>query len=404
MKVQLGDIQKAQKQIAGVAIKTTLASSHSASLFVGAQVYLKYENQQVTGSFKVRGALNKMHSLSKQQHKQQVVASSAGNHAQGLAYSATYVGSRAHIVMPQTASMVKAEATRGYGAEVIHHGHIFDEAYEYAQQLAQEKKYIFVHPFEDEQVMAGQGTVGLEILDQLPDVEAVVVPIGGGGLISGIAVGIKQLRPQCKVYGAVTAQAPDMMNMFHNKPTAEGVSYLSLADGIAVKKPSPTMYKNYISHLVDDIISVDEDEIAQAMVFLLERTKTVVEGSGAVALAAARKAKQNSLWPLDKKCCLLLSGGNVDMSWLGKVIERGLVLHGRIARLRVMVDDRPGALNFLTRIVSEHKANILQIHHDRLSSGVGMQKTSISFLLETRNQQHLKQLTSSLKSKGVWIM
>ena len=400
MTLSYDDICQARKNIGSVISNTAIEISRNCSKLLNTNVYLKYENQQITGSFKVRGALNKMHFLSQDKKAKQVVAASAGNHAQGVAYSATYKGFKSHIVMPLTASLVKMEAARQYGAQVILYGDIFDEAYTHARELEKQKGYIFVHPFEDKHVMAGQGTIGLEILENLPDMTSVIVPVGGGGLISGIATAIKAQKPQCKVYGAVASRTPGMKVLFDKQKFFYSPSFDSIADGIAIKNPSQFMYDNYISRLVDDIVSVSEDEIARAMVFLLERAKTVVEGSGAVGLAAAEKV----CWNLGDKCCVLLSGGNVDMNLIAKVIDRGLVAYGRIAHLNVVMDDSPGTLHFLTKEISTQGANILEVHHDRLSPQVGLRETRISFLLEIKSQEHLIDLKKKLNELGVRIV
>ena len=314
--VQIEDIQRAREAIRDTIFKTPLTHSRSASQNLSTQVYFKFENEQMTGSFKIRGALNKILALPPETLAKGIVASSAGNHAQGVALAASRVGTQAHIVMPTTSPLVKIMATQGYGAEVILHGAIYDDAYQHARELEKQKDYTFVHAFEDPLVIAGQGTIGLEIIDEIPD----VVPIGGGGLISGVATAIKALRPQTKIYGVVSTQVPGMMELFKKIKPNEHPPGGTIADGIAVKKPSEVMYSTYISHLVDDVVAVSDDEIAEAIVWLLERTKSVVEGSGATVLAAALKAQ----WNLGKKTCLLLSGGNIDLNIISMVIERGL--------------------------------------------------------------------------------
>ena len=289
MSITINDIEAARQNIASKVQETQLHFSRSCSDWLGAQVYLKCENEQMTGSFKIRGAYNKISSLTDEEKKRGIVASSAGNHAQGVALSATQLGTKARIVMPVNSPLIKISATQSYGAEVILHGEFYDEAYELARHLEKDKGYVFVHPFEDPLIVAGQGTIGLEILEKVPDVDSVIVPIGGGGLISGIATAIKAKRPECKIYGVISENTPGMYHLikgekgvsFNNRPT--------IADGTAVKVPSEKMHKDYLSRLVDDVVRVKDDEIAEAMVFLLERAKTVVEGAGAMAVAAAAK-------------------------------------------------------------------------------------------------------------------
>ncbi|MEK6553689.1 MAG: threonine/serine dehydratase, partial [Bdellovibrionota bacterium] len=289
MKVTLQDIESAYAKIKNEIQRTPVQISTSASKIIGSEIFFKMENEQTTGSFKLRGAMNKVISLSAEERKRGIVASSAGNHAQGIAYAARKFGVEANVVMPVQSSILKQAATRNYGANVILHGDIYDEAYKYARVLEKEKNYIFCPPFEDEKIIAGQGTIGLEILEDIKDLDSIIVPIGGGGLISGIATVIKTLKPSCKVYGVVAENAPSMFNLFKQQPTPQNLSYTSIADGISVKAPSPVIYENFISKYVDDIVSIAEDDIAEAIVFLIERAKAVVEGSGAISLAAAFK-------------------------------------------------------------------------------------------------------------------
>ena len=318
MKVQLSDIQKAMKVLKGHIHTTDLALSGHISRLAGCSIYLKYENCQRTGSFKIRGALNKISALSAQEKVKGIVASSAGNHAQGVAWAANIFSVPSHIVMPQTTPSVKINATRGYGADVILKGQIYDEAYKHAQDLVREKGYIFVHPYEDPLIIAGQGTIGLEIIKDLTDISCVVVPVGGGGLASGIAVAVKNLRPKCRVIGVQAASAPSMTKTFEKKaiqviqPCAA-----SLADGVSMKIPSEMIYKNYLSCLLDDMVIVNDEEITQALLFLLERTKTLVEGSGALTVAAVIHKKLS----LKDKTAVILSGGNIDLSLLANLIQ-----------------------------------------------------------------------------------
>lgn len=399
MPIGLDQILAARKSIQSKIQETPISTSRSVSERLGTQVFLKLENQQTTGSFKIRGSLNKMLNLSSAELGKGLVASSAGNHAQGVAYAARTVGAQAHVVMPETAPLAKVIATQAYGAEVILRGRVYDEAYAYAKDLAQEKGYTFVHPFEDPLVIAGQGTLGLEVIEAIPDLDSIVLPIGGGGLISGVATAIKARRPQVRVYGVVSASAPGMKQMFKKESVAPPSPVLTIADGISVKKPSEAMYRDYISKLVTDIVEVTDEEIAESIVYFLERAKTMVEGSGAVVLAGAEKAE----WDLGKKCCMVLSGGNIDLNLVSKVIERGLSKRGRLIRVSVIVADRPGSLLKLTNIIAEKGANILDVKHDRVRQGVRLSETAIEFLLETRSSAHADELQDAFRAVGARI-
>lgn len=401
MKVSIEDVQKARKVISSTIRETEIDKSYSASQLLGSEVFFKYENTQFTGSFKLRGALNKIASLTEAERKAGVVASSAGNHAQGVAFSATKNKVKSTIVMPVQAPLIKVSATRGYGAEVILHGEFYDEAFEKAKELEKEKGYTFVHPYEDPYIIAGQGTIGLEILEKLPDLNSIIVPIGGGGLISGIATVIKSINPKCKVYGVQSLQASSMTQLFNHLPLKEPAKKIStIADGIAIKKPSKKIYEYFISKLVDDIFTVTDDQIADAMVFLLERSKTVTEGSGAAGVAALLHKKIN----LGKKTCVVLSGGNIDLNIISKVIERGQISKGRLVELSVVVDDVPGNLSKLTKVIAEKRANILQVNHDRLTEGLYLRETKIEFVLETTSPEHILEIRQALIKAGGRIL
>lgn len=401
LKVSIEDVQKARKVISSTIRETEIDKSYSASQLLGSEVFFKYENTQFTGSFKLRGALNKIASLTEAERKAGVVASSAGNHAQGVAFSATKNKVKSTIVMPVQAPLIKVSATRGYGAEVILHGEFYDEAFEKAKELEKEKGYTFVHPYEDPYIIAGQGTIGLEILEKLPDLNSIIVPIGGGGLISGIATVIKSINPKCKVYGVQSLQASSMTQLFNHLPLKEPAKKIStIADGIAIKKPSKKIYEYFISKLVDDIFTVTDDQIADAMVFLLERSKTVTEGSGAAGVAALLHKKIN----LGKKTCVVLSGGNIDLNIISKVIERGQISKGRLVELSVVVDDVPGNLSKLTKVIAEKRANILQVNHDRLTEGLYLRETKIEFVLETTSPEHILEIRQALIKAGGRIL
>ncbi len=400
MKVTLEDIHKARETLKNISQNTETDYSASASKLLGCEVFLKFENAQRTGSFKIRGAYNKIINLTSEEKKRGVVASSAGNHAQGVALSAALAGVKATIVMPENASLMKVNATRAYGAEVILHGEIYDDAYEYARQLEKEKGYVFVHPYEDPYIIAGQGTIGLELHEKLPDLDSVIVPIGGGGLISGISTAMKALNPKVRIIGVQSDQAPGMSQLFHHQ-TPEGKKRIStIADGIAIKKPSQIVYDSFIAKNVDEVVTVTDDELAEAIVFLLERAKTMTEGSGAAAMAAAMNHQLN----LGKKTCVILSGGNVDLNIIAKIIEKGQIKRGRLAELSVIVDDLPGNLNRLTKAIAEQKANILEVHHDRISQGLFLRETRIDFVLETGSPEHIQKIKQALIAAGGKIL
>jgi threonine dehydratase len=401
MKVTLDDIRKAQKAIQDVIRPTEIDKSISASQMFGTEVFLKLENQQYTGSFKLRGAFNKISSLSHEEKKLGVVASSAGNHAQGVALSAAKAGVKSTIVMPVAAPLVKVEATKAYGAEVIMHGEIVDESTARARELEKSEGFVFVHPYEDEKIIAGQGTIGLEVMERLPDLETILVPIGGGGLISGIATAVKAINPKCRVIGVQSAQADSMVKLFRHEAPGEPKKKVStIADGIAIKTPSQKMYDDFISKLVDDVVSVTDDEIAEAIVFLLERMKTVAEGAGAAGMAALMNRKL----ALGKKTCVILSGGNIDLNMVAKIIEKGQIRKGRLCELAVVVDDLPGTLNRLTSAIARLGANVLEVHHDRISQGLFLRETRIEFVLETRNAEHIEQIKAALAQAGGRIL
>jgi threonine dehydratase len=400
MQVTLQDIKDAQITIKDLIIKTPCDFSSSCSKLMGAEIYFKLENNQRTGSFKMRGAANKIASLTEVEKAKGVIACSAGNHAQGVALSATLSGVKSVIVMPETAPLTKIEATQNYGAEVILKGQSFDEAKEYAFQLAEEKSYVFVHPYEDEKVIAGQGTIGLEIFEQIPHLNQIIVPIGGGGLISGVAVALKSLNSKIKVIGVQAEAVDTMYQLFkHQKYTKPNYVVATIADGIAIKAPSQEMYASFISKYVDDVVTVSEGEIAEAIVYLLERAKTVAEGSGATALAAVLSGKIK----LEKKNCVMVCGGNIDLNIISQVIQRGQIQRGRLSEMSVIVPDIPGSLSQLTKILAEHKANILEVHHDRVKHGLGLKETKIDFVIETTSLEHIEKIRQALKNWGAKV-
>lgn len=363
-------------------------------------VYLKTENLQVTGSFKLRGAYNKISRLSSEERKRGVIACSAGNHAQGVALAAAKNGIHALICIPDGAPISKVEATRSYGAEVRLVPGVYDDAYREACRLQKESGAVFIHPFDDEDVIAGQGTIGLEILEQLPDADAVFVPVGGGGLISGVAYAVKALRPECKVYGVQAAGAPSMVRSLHDKKieTLEGVS--TFADGIAVKCPGKLTY-DLCSKYVDDIVTVTDDEIATAILALIEQHKMIAEGAGAVSVAAAMFGKADIK---GKKAVCLVSGGNIDVTILSRVISRGLIKEGRQGRLTVELTDRPGELKEVSAIIAGLGGNVVSVRHDRSGEETNITACTLSIGVETRNRAHLIEIRDAIVSAGFRII
>ncbi len=360
------------------------------------KVYLKTENLQTTGSFKVRGAYYKISQLTEEEKSKGVIACSAGNHAQGVALAATKSGIKSIICLPDGAPISKVEATKAYGAEVCLVPGVYDDAYQKALQLKEEKGYTFIHPFNDENVIAGQGTIGLELLDQLPDLDAVIVPIGGGGLISGVAFAIKQLNPKVKVYGVQAKGAASMFNSIndHEIECLESVS--TIADGIAVKEPGDLTFE-LVDKYVDEIVTVNDDEISTAILTLMEQQKLVVEGAGAVAVAAVLFDK---LPIKDKKVVCLLSGGNIDVTILSRVIKRGLIMTGRTAQLMIELIDKPGQLKGVADIIAALGGNVISIHHERANEGRDVNGCFLRIVLETKNQEHIDEITSALTNAG----
>lgn len=397
LRVTRADIEEARRKIAGVVRRTGLEISREASKKMDRQIYFKMEHTQITGSFKLRGALNKIQSLSEEDKKRGVIASSAGNHAQGVAYSATNLGVKSTIVMPVNAPLIKTEATRSYGAEVIHHGEIVDDATDRARQLEMEHGFVFIHPYQDELIIAGQGTIGLEIFEDLPDVDTVIVPIGGGGLISGVAVALKSLNPKIRVIGVVSDKADGMAKLYSRKDPYIGLPISTIADGIAIKKPSQLMFDSFISQYVDEIVSVSDDEIADAIVFALEKKKAVLEGAGAAGLAALFSRTLQ----LGNKVCVLLCGGNIDLNTISQIIQMGQIHRGRLCELSVIVADVPGNLSVVVKILAEMKANVLEVHHNRILQGLHLRETKIDFVVETKSLRHIEEIKARLIQQGI---
>lgn len=359
-------------------------------------IYLKTENLQVTGSFKVRGAYYKISHLTDEEKARGVIACSAGNHAQGVALAATKSGIKSLICLPDCAPISKVEATKDYGAEVCLVDGVYDDAYQKALELKEEKGYTFIHPFDDEHVIAGQGTIGLELLEQLPDVDAVIVPIGGGGLISGVAFAIKSLNPNIKVYGVQASGASSMLNSIqHNKiESLNGVS--TIADGIAVKEPGKHTF-DLCSTYVDDIVTVTDDEISTAILTLIEQHKLIAEGAGAVSVAAALF---NKVPIKGKKVICLVSGGNIDVTILSRVIKRGLIKSGRNYALNIELLDKPGQLKGVSKIIADLGGNVISVHHERASECSDINGCYLRIELETRNYEHIEEIKTALINAG----
>src|ERR1035441_5997518 len=392
--ITLNDIQLALGRIRDSIYLSPCALSATFSESSGNRVYLKLDNLQRTGSFKERGALNKLLSLSPEERAQGVIAASAGNHAQGVAYHAGKLGIGAQICMPLTTPLIKVSATRGYGADVVLHGANYDEAYEESVRRSQAEHLTFVHAFDDDAVIAGQGTIGLELLQQHPDLEAVIVPIGGGGLIGGIACALKESNSKIQVFGVQPSRLPSMkVAVAEGRPvTLVGAS--TIADGIAVRRAGERTLP-LVQKYVDDIVTVEEEEIANAILLLLEREKTLGEGAAALAALVNRK-----LTLVGKKVAVLVCGGNIDVTLLSRIIERGLVKDGRLVRLRVHLPDYPGALHRLTSILAQHRANIVETDYDRAYHGVGLGETAIEITMETRGPDHIAEIISALGAAG----
>jgi threonine dehydratase len=382
MGISLEDIKKARETLKGIVCRTELAYTNTLSDLTGNQVYLKMENQQRTGSFKLRGAYNKVANLTENEKKHGIIASSAGNHAQGTALAGTLFGIPTTIVMPKNAPLSKVKATQGYGATVVLHGGVYDEAYEEARRIQAEKQLTFVHPFNDPMVIAGQGTIGLEILEDLPDVEAVVVPIGGGGLIAGIAVAIKNLKPNVKVIGVQTKNMPSMAEAIAQKKIVTCNGSPTIADGIAVKTPGEITF-DIIQRYVDNIVTVDEEEIASAILLLMERVKTISEGAGAASVAAVL----NKL-PAYTNCKIaaVISGGNIDVNRMSRIINQGLAKSGRKVFFNMVIPDKPGSLWKLLQLTAETGANVLTVTHKRETRGVELGYVTVELELETADQ------------------
>ncbi|BAL93414.1 threonine ammonia-lyase [Rubrivivax gelatinosus] len=391
--VEYADIEAAAGRLAGHVLDTPCVESRTIGQILGAQVFLKFENLQFTASFKERGALNKLCALV-QQGVAGVVAASAGNHAQGVAHHAQRLGLRAVIVMPVHTPTVKVERTRGFGAEVVLHGETFDEARDRALEIAAEQRLEFVHPFDDPLVIAGQGTIGLEMLRAQPELDTLVIAVGGGGLISGIATAVRAVRPDIRIVGVQTARFPAMVNAVKGTQHPQGLT--TIAEGIAVGQPGE-ITRALITERVDDLVLVDEGDIEQAIVMLLEIEKTLVEGAGAAGLAALLKEPERYA---GRKVGLVLCGGNIDPMLLSAIIGRGMVRAGRLARIRVGARDTPGVLARITTVVAQAGANIDEVHHQRAFSTLSAQNVEVELVLQTRNPRHVADVVQALQAAG----
>jgi threonine dehydratase len=392
--MQRSDIEAAADRLTGQILDTPCVESRTLSQLTGCQVFLKFENLQYTASFKERGACNKLAQLDEEERARGVIAMSAGNHAQGVAYHAQRLGLRAVIVMPRFTPGVKVERTRGFGAEVVLHGDTLEAARAHARELAEQQGLVFVHPYDDAAIVAGQGTVALEMLRAQPDLDTLVVAVGGGGLISGMATAAKAIRPDIEIVGVQTERFPAMYNAIKGTHLAQGSS--TIAEGIAVGTPGE-LTQAIIRRLVDDMVLVDEGDIEQAIVMLLEIEKTLVEGAGAAGLAALLKHPKRFA---GKRVGLVLCGGNIDPMLLASIIERGMVRAGRLARIQVNARDVPGNLARITATVADAGANIDEVHHQRAFTLLAAQNVAIELVLQTRGREHVGQVIARLQEAG----
>ena len=394
--ITLADVKAAYERIRQSIYLSPCTLSATFSQLTGNSIYLKLDNLQRTGAFKERGALNKLLTMTPEERERGVIAASAGNHAQGLAYHAGRLGISAQICMPLVTPLIKVSATKAYGADVILYGANYDDTCEEAIRRSQQQHLTFIHPFDDDAVIAGQGTLGLEMLQQHPEIEAVVVPIGGGGLIGGIACAIKETNSKVRVVGVQTTRLPSMkVAVSEGKPVTLPPA-ATIADGIAVRRAGDRTLP-LVQKYVDEIVTVDEEEIANAVLLLLEREKTMAEGAGAAAIAAMINRK---IEISGKKIAVLVCGGNMDVTLLSRIIERGLVKDGRLLRLRIHLPDYPGALHRLTGILADHRANIVETSYDRTYYGVNLGETAIDITMETRGPEQIAELLSALEAAG----
>ncbi|MGA8891021.1 MAG: threonine ammonia-lyase [Anaeromyxobacteraceae bacterium] len=394
--VELKDVQAARERVRDALYLSPCARTETLSRLSGTHAFLKLDNLQMTGAYKERGALNKLLTLGPAERSRGLIAASAGNHAQAVAYHAGRLGVQATIVMPETTPIMKVANTRGHGARVVLAGLNFDEAYSEARRMEREEGLTFVHPFDDEVVIAGQGTLGLEVVEQVPDLDAILVPVGGGGLVSGVAVAVKRLLPGVKVIGVEAAALACMQAAVEAGELVTLDAASTIADGIAVKRAGEITFE-HVQALVDEIVTVTEEEIASAILYLLEKEKTVAEGAGAVAVAALMHHKLPRL--LGKRVVSVVSGGNIDVNVVARVIERGLVKDGRLVRINIHLLDKPGQLTIVSGIISGLRANVIEVQHSRaFSEKFG--DTTLLLTLETRGLEHVEEILGALREKG----
>ena len=400
MDLPLKEIELAAKRLENTIHRTKIERSTTFSQMSGAEVYLKYENQQKTGSFKIRGASNKIAALVERGEVKAVVASSAGNHAQGTAYASHVHGIPATIVMPKSTPIAKAAATEGYGAKVVLHGDCYDDAYNKAVEIVEKEGATFIHPYADPEVMAGQGTIGIEILEDLPAVDVVIVPAGGGGLLAGVAACIKQINPRVKIVGVQAEGAPAISESFKNKKYVSTDSVATIADGIAVKMPGE-LNVELINKYADDVVTVSDAEISSAILLLLERTKQVVEPAGATPLAAVLN---NKIDVKGKKVVCVLSGGNIDVSFIQRIIELGLASRDRKLKFKTKLLDVPGSLEHLSRVLNEANANIVMVQYDRSSAELDPNEAIIHMACEVGGKEHGEKVVRKLEKNGYTVI
>lgn len=392
--VTIKDIEEAKRVLEGKIKPTPFSLAPKLSEICGCEIFVKKENLQYTGAYKIRGAYNKIASLTEEEKKNGVIAASAGNHAQGVAYSAKIFNIPATIIMPEATPLLKVLNTKELGAKVILHGANYDEAYQYAIKYAEENSLTFIHPFADDKVIAGQGTIAIEILEEIPTINKILVPIGGGGLISGIATYLKSINPKIEVIGVTAEGAPAMHDSFFAKRVIDSVSVKTIADGIAVRDVNEKNLRTILKY-VDDIIQVSDEEIANAILFLLEKQKLVVEGGGAVGIAGLLHDKLSL--KKDDRVAVVISGGNIDVQMLSVIIEKGLIKSSRKLQLKITLIDKPGSLMKLTNILTKLDANIIQIDYDRTSTALNYGDANVTLALETKGREHQNEIKKALK-------
>lgn len=395
-RIDLKEIQDAEKALKDVISPTPVKFSSTFSLMTGNSVYLKAENLQKTGSFKVRGAFNKIQSLSAREKEKGIVAASAGNHAQGVALAAAFLGISAVVVMPQNASLSKVSAAENYGARVVLSGKTYSQAEKFAVEMAVRENKAFIHPFNDIMTIAGQGTIGLEILREVPEAEVILVPVGGGGLIAGVGLAVKKIRPDIQVIGVQASSCPVLCESFRRGRLLSCNRASTMADGIAVENPGNIPFE-LIRRVVDNIITVEEEDIAYTILLLMERARLIVEGAGAVGLTALISGRTDFK---NKKIVAILSGGNIDVTLLARIIDRGLARSGRLIAFTLVIPDVPGSLKELLEEISSQGANVLNIRHNRLNIELPLNYAQVEMILETRDSKHSQEITRALKEKS----